>query len=48
MNDETCNDDGGRGIGAGHVCHCLMLAGHAGRHGCHCGAMWKTEQKEGS
>lgn len=41
-----CNDDGGVGIGAGHICRCTRELGHpmtdhSGRaHGCTCGALW--------
>lgn len=35
-----CNNNGGQGIGAGHVCMCNMKPGHDGRHGCSCGATW--------
>jgi hypothetical protein len=42
--DRLCNHDGGRGIGAGHVCRCNHKAGHPldepRPHGCSCGAMW--------
>lgn len=45
---EKCNNDGGRGIGAGHVCRCVREKGHTTRiyqadprtHGCSCGALW--------
>ena len=39
-----CNDDGGQGVGAGHVCRCVRPAGHSldaeRPHGCPCGAPW--------
>lgn len=42
-----CNHDGGRGIGAGHICRCVLLEGHSMKgarpHGCGCGAMWADE-----
>lgn len=44
---ELCNNYGGQGIGAGHVCLCNRHAGHGAfyfgdprSHGCECGAMW--------
>ena len=40
----TCNSNGGRGIGAGHVCRCVRIKGHpidsARPHGCSCMALW--------
>jgi len=40
----TCDDNGGQGIGAGHVCKCVRTAGHPNDsdrpHGCVCGALW--------
>ncbi len=44
-----CGNDGGVGIGAGHVCRCVREAGHSmtdynGRaHGCTCGALWGAD-----
>ena len=39
-----CGSDGGRSIGAGHVCGCVRPAGHAADgerpHCCSCGALW--------
>lgn len=46
MNGDYCGDDGGQGIGAGHVCRCVAKAGHkpiyGEYHGCECGALWKV------
>lgn len=40
----TCDHDGGRGIGAGHVCKCVRDADHTEPwHGCVCGATWTNE-----
>lgn len=42
----ACNDDGGIGIGSGHVCRCIRKADHPldsdRPHGCTCGALWGT------
>ena len=42
-----CDHDGGRGIGAGHVCRCVRAPGHPldsdRPHGCTCGALWADE-----
>lgn len=39
-----CGSDGGRGVGAGHLCVCNGPVGHSlaepRPHGCCCGAMW--------
>lgn len=39
-----CGSDGGRGIGAGHVCTCVRRFDHPldseRPHGCPCGALW--------
>lgn len=47
---ERCGSDGGRGIGAGHVCSCVRYAGHpldwARPHGCTCGALWRCDDCE--
>jgi hypothetical protein len=44
---ERCGHNGGQGIGAGHVCTCVRLKGHAfdsnRPHGCSCGALWADE-----
>ena len=46
MSDGCCGDDGGRGIGAGHICRCTATLGHepiyGAYHGCECGALWKV------
>jgi hypothetical protein len=43
-----CDDDGGRGIGAGHVCRCVRKDGHPidsdRPHGCTCGALWAAQR----
>jgi len=45
--EEVCGDDGGQGIGAGHVCKCVGKKGHEPYygvgHGCSCGALWKDK-----
>lgn len=42
--DGKCGHNGGRGIGAGHVCTCVRGMNHPfdsdRPHGCSCGAMW--------
>jgi hypothetical protein len=47
MNDtsrQLCGHNGGYGIGAGHECRCVRVAGHPldsdRPHGCECGALW--------
>jgi hypothetical protein len=39
-----CDNNGGQGIGAGHVCRCIRETGHPDDsdrpHGCPCGAVW--------
>lgn len=51
MTMEVCNHNGGRGIGAGHVCRCVRPAGHPldtdRPHGCSCGALWAEHRAAG-
>ena len=39
---ERCGNNGGQGIGAGHVCICVRAKHPPGKllHGCSCGATW--------
>lgn len=48
---ERCGNNGGQGIGAGHVCICTGTKGHEPfmgvGHGCSCGALWKDPATKG-
>lgn len=52
MSAARCDDVGGTGLGAGHVCYCMARPGHEPifslqrAHGCPCGALWGDVAEE--